>query len=147
MPCFHINCSITINKITVRTRGEVEDTRLEAKANAKNTKKSEAKAKDSPSEDRPFRGQGQECSRPRPRIQAASVLQKKKKIINNTFQAILKKKVFNLQKGGLQNFFSGGLPNFNFSLRFRGQGLDLRGQDEGVQIVSLRQRTRVERSG
>ena len=37
-------------------RGGVEDTRLEAK----DTKKSEAK--DSPSEDRHSRGQGQECS-------------------------------------------------------------------------------------
>ena len=41
-----------------RIRGEVKDIRLEAKA--KNTKKSEAK--DSPTEDRPSRGQGQECS-------------------------------------------------------------------------------------
>ena len=41
-----------------RIRGEVKDIRLEAKA--KNTKKSEAK--DSPTEDRPCRGQGQECS-------------------------------------------------------------------------------------
>ena len=59
------------------TRGGVEDTRLEA--NAKYTKKSEAKAKDSLSEDRPSRGQGQECSRPRPttKDRAASVLQKK----------------------------------------------------------------------
>ena len=59
-------------------RGGVEDTTLEAKA--KDTKKkSEAKAKDSLSEDRPSRGQGQECSRPRPRTKdtAASVLQKK----------------------------------------------------------------------
>ena len=69
-------------------RGGVENTRLEAKA--KDTKKSEAKAKDSLSEDRTSRGQGQECSRPRPRTKdtAASVLQKKK---------------------GFQNFFSGDL--------------------------------------
>ena len=52
-------------KELVPTRGGVEDTRLEAKA--KDTKKSEAKAKDSLSEDRHSRGQGQECSRPRPR--------------------------------------------------------------------------------
>ena len=38
-------------------RGGVENTRLEAKA--KDTKKSEAKAKDSLSEDRHSRGQGQ----------------------------------------------------------------------------------------
>ena len=64
-----------------RIRGGVEDTRLEAK----DTKKSEAKAKDSLSEDRPSRGQGQECSRTK-----------------DTSTSIL-------QKQGLQNFFSGDL--------------------------------------
>ena len=70
------------------SRGGVENTRLEAKA--KDTKKSEVKAKDSPSENRPSRGQGQECSRPRLRTKdtSASVLKKKK---------------------GLQKFFSGDL--------------------------------------
>ena len=60
------------------SRGGVEDTRLEAKA--KNTKKTEAKAKDSLSEDRHSRDQGQECSRPRPRIKdtSASALQNHK---------------------------------------------------------------------
>ena len=69
------------------TRGGVEDTRLEAKA--KGTKKFEAKAKDSLSEDRHSRGQGQECSRPRPKTKdtSASVLQKKK-VFKNFFQAI-----------------------------------------------------------
>ena len=43
------------------TRGGVEDTRLEAK----DTKKSKAKAEDSLSKNRTSRGQGQECSRPR----------------------------------------------------------------------------------
>ena len=64
---------------TLNTRGGVEDTRLEAKAKAKDTKKAEAKAKDSHSEDRPSRGQGQKCSKPRLRTKdtAASVLQKK----------------------------------------------------------------------
>ena len=41
-------------------------------------KKPEAKAKDSSSEDRPSRGQRQECSRPRPRTQA-QVFSKKKR--------------------------------------------------------------------
>ena len=68
-------------------RSGVEDTRLEAKA--KGTKK----AKDSLSEDRHSRGQGQECSRPRPRTKdtSASVLQKKK-VFTKIFQAISKKK-------------------------------------------------------
>ena len=67
----------------------VEDTRLEAK----DTKKSEAKAKDSLSEDRHSRGQGQECSRPRPRTKdtSASALQKKKDF-TKIFHAISKKK-------------------------------------------------------
>ena len=57
-------------------------------------KKSEAK--DSLSEDRLSRGQGQECSRPRPRTKdtSASALQKKK-VFTKIFQAICnKKKVF-----------------------------------------------------
>ena len=73
-------------------RGGVENTRLEAK----DTKKSEAKAKDSLSEHRPSRGQVQEYSRPRTKETGASVLQKKK---------------------GLQKSFSGnllfiGMPGF-----------------------------------
>ena len=56
----------------VLTRGGVEDTRLEAKA------------KDSLSEDRPSRGQGQECSRPRAKDTAASAL-KKKKVFKKVF--------------------------------------------------------------
>ena len=66
-------------------RGGVEDTRLEAKTKAKDTKKSEAKAKDNPFEDRPSRGQGQECSRPRTKDTAASVLRKKKKGLQKSF--------------------------------------------------------------
>ena len=88
------------------SRGGVEDTRLEAKA--KDTTKSEVKAKDSPFEDRPSRGQEQECSRPRPRTEdtGASVLQKKRSS---------KKFSGDLQKKGLQNSFSGDLQNFNHS--------------------------------
>ena len=67
------------------TRSGVEDTTLEAKA--KDTKKkSEAKAKDSLSEDRLSRGQVQECSRPRPGTEdtGASVFLKKK-VFKNIF--------------------------------------------------------------
>ena len=79
----------------VAIRGGVEDTRLEAK----DTKKSEAKAKDSLSEDRHSRGHGQECSRPRPRTKdtSASALQKKK-VFTKIFQAISKKKKKSLHK-------------------------------------------------
>ena len=79
-------------------RGGVEDTRLEAKPKA--TKKSEAKAKDSLFEDRPSRGQGQECSRPRPRTKdtRASV---KKKILQKIFSG-------NLQFIGVPRILIGG---------------------------------------
>ena len=93
------------------TRGGVEDTRLEAKA--KDTKKSEAKVKDSLSEDRHSRGQGQECSRPRPRTKdtSASALQKKK-VSTKIFQAISKK------KKGLHKNFSSDLYKRPFSKTF-----------------------------
>ena len=74
--------------IFILSKGGVEGTRLEAKA--KDTKKSEAKAKGSPSEDRLCRDPGQECSRSRPRTKdtGSSVLEKKKIF----FLAISKKK-------------------------------------------------------
>ena len=75
-------------------RGGVEDTRLEAKAKAKDTKKSEAKAKDSPSEDRPSRGQGQECSRPRTQAQVFSKKWSSKQFFRQS-----------PEKKGLQKFF------------------------------------------
>ena len=58
---------------------EVESRTLGLKPRLRTQKKSEAKAKDSLSEDRPSRDQGQECSRPRPRTKdtATNVLQKK----------------------------------------------------------------------
>ena len=73
--------------LNLENRGGVKDSRLEAKA--QDTKKSKAKTKDSLSEDRTSRGQGQQCSRPRPRTKdtCASVLQKKK-VFKNFFQAI-----------------------------------------------------------
>ena len=83
------------------TRGGVEDTKLEAKA--KDTKKSEAKAKDSLSEDRTSRGQGQECSRTRPRTKdtAASVLKKKslQKSFSGNLQFIGKARNFDWGEG------------------------------------------------
>ena len=80
-----------LNIGVINNRGGVEDTRLEAK----NTKKSEAKAKDSPSENRPFRGQGQECSRPKTQTK---VVFSKKKSSKKNFQAISK-------KSGLEKMF------------------------------------------
>ena len=79
-----------INRQSLFTRGGVEDTRLEAKA--KDTKKFEAK--DSLSEDRHSRGQGQECLRPRPRTKdtRASALQKKKGLHKNFLGDLQKKR-------------------------------------------------------
>ena len=74
-------------------RGGVEDTRLEAEA--KDAKKSEPK--DSLSEDRPSRGQGQECSKPRTKDTATSVFQKKKvfkKTFSGDFQFIGVPRIF-----------------------------------------------------
>ena len=62
-------------------------------------KKSEAKAKDSLSEDRTFRDQGQECSRPRTKDTAASVLQK---------QGLQKSFSGNLQFIGVARIFDWG---------------------------------------
>ena len=61
---------------------------------------SEAKAKDSLSEDRHSRGQGQECSRPRTKDTSASALQKKK-VFTKIFQTISKNK----KKRSSQKFF------------------------------------------
>ena len=92
-PClniFRIQCEqLTHLAMNLRSymvlRGGVEDTRLEAKA--KDTKISEAK--DSLSEDRHSRGQGQG-----PRTQAQVLFKKKKRSSQKIFQAISKKKVF-----------------------------------------------------
>ena len=69
-------------------------------------KKSEAKAKDSLSEDRHSRGQGQECSRPRTKDTSASALQKKKGLHKNFSSDLQKKK-------GLHKYFSSNLHKKN----------------------------------
>ena len=76
----------------ITNRGGVEDTRLEAKS--KDTKKSEAKAKDSLSEDRHSRGQGQECSRPRTKDTKFFRRSPKKKGLHKNFSGDLHKKTF-----------------------------------------------------
>ena len=86
----------------VQSKGGVEGTRLEAKAKAKDTKKSEAKAKGSPSEDRPSRFKGQKCSRPKPRTKdTGGKCSPKKRSLNNFFRQSAKRN----GKKGLQNFF------------------------------------------
>ena len=77
-----------MNKLKISIdRDGVEDTTFEAKA--KDPKKFEAK--DSPSEYRPSRGKGQECSRPGPRTQV-QVISKNKKCLQKVFSADLQKR-------------------------------------------------------
>ena len=70
---------IILSKVESRTQGSRQRPRTQKKF----------EAKDSLSEDRTSRGQGHECSRPRPRTEdtGASVLLKKK-VFKNIFQAI-----------------------------------------------------------
>ena len=64
-------------------------------AKAKDTqKKSEAKAKDNPSEDRLSRGQRQKCLRPRPRTKDKGASVFKKKIFFRRSQKIRSSKIF-----------------------------------------------------
>ena len=86
---------------------EVESRTQGSRPKPRTQKKSDAK--DSLSEDRHSRGQGQECSRPRPKTKdtSACALQKKK-IFTKIFQAISTKKRF-------PKNFSSAPQNFNNS--------------------------------
>ena len=101
---------------------------------ARDQRNQKSGAKDSPSENRPSRGQGQECSRPRTRTQAQVF--SKKKGLQKFFSGVLQKK-------GHQKFFSGDRQILTIQKivlsSSRGQGnfggleafsprLDLRGQ-------------------
>ena len=78
---------VLVSEVESRTQGSRPRTQ----------KKSEAKVKDSLSEDRHSRGQGQECSRPRTQAQ---VLSKKKKRSSQKFQKIFRAlhKILTIQK-------------------------------------------------
>ena len=69
-------------------QAEVESRTQGSKPRLSTQKKSKAKAKDSLSEDRPSRGQGQESSRPSPKTKdtAVSVLRKKKRSSKKVFR-------------------------------------------------------------
>ena len=92
------DCFCCLNYTSLNTRGGVEDTRLEAKAKVKDTKKSEAKAKDSLSEDRHSRGKDRNARGQGPRTQA-QVLSKKKRSSQKFFRRSPQK------KRSLQKFF------------------------------------------
>ena len=80
---------------------EVESRTLGSRPRPRNTKKSEAQAKDNLSEDRPSRGQGQECSRPKPRTKDTSASASKKKGLHKNFSGDLQK----LKKKSSPKFF------------------------------------------
>ena len=158
------NCTgkfLTVAGNCVKTRGEVENTMLEAKNTKKNLsprpKPKTAFPRTEPLEakDSNARGQG---------LKEQAQMFSKKKVFKEIFQAISKKKnglqkIFFRRspvKNVFQIFFSGGVQNFNNSKkvlsssrglgnfwglealrpRGRGQGLDLWGQ--GLQNVSSR---------
>ena len=135
------------NQVESRTQG--------SRPRPRTQKKSEAKAKDSPSENRHSRGQGQECSRPRPRTKdtSASALKKKRssqKFFRRSQKKMSSQKFFKRspQKNVFQNIFQAlhkilTIQKIVLSsdLRPRGQGLDLRGQGQGLQNVSSRPKT------
>ena len=73
---------------------EVESRTQGSRPRPKTQKKSEAKVKDSLSEDRHSRGQGQECSRPRPRTLAQVLSKKKKRSSHKFFKRSPQKNVF-----------------------------------------------------
>ena len=108
---FHNILSMSIPEVESRTQGSRPRTQ----------KKNEAKAKNSLSEDRHSRGQGEEYSRPRPRTKDTNANVLKKKVFIKNFQAISKKQKKSLQikfsgdlqKNGLEKVFSADLQNFN----------------------------------
>ena len=125
--------------VYVTTRGGVESIRLEAK----DTKKSEAKAKDAPSEERPCRGQGQDCLKTRTKTK--DTMQKcspppKKKVFAKTFANFPQKscvKIFFSQvlwRAPRRNYIAHDLRSFSTGQKIvlsssRGQGIfeDLQG--------------------
>ena len=89
--------------VHINIRGGVEDTRLEAKA------------KNSLSEDRHSRGQGQECSRPRTKDTSASALHKKKGLHKNFSGDLQKKKKKKIFAISTKKRFSSAPQNSNNS--------------------------------
>ena len=82
------------------SRGGVESTSLEAK----DTKKSKAKAKDRLSEDRPIEAKDKNARGQGPRTQLAGVLQKKSSQIFREISSFLQKKKKKEKKGLRANF-------------------------------------------
>ena len=112
-------------------RGGVEDTRLEAKAKAKDTKK--------------IRGQGQECSRPRPSTKdtSASALQKKKKVFTKIFLAISTIKRFPKKFSSASQSYNNSKNSAVLETEDRPIFDDLRprGQSQGQGLLNVSSRT------
>ena len=107
-----VSVAVTTDKTFIQhnhspSRNELTEVESRTRGSRPRTQK-KSEAKDSLSEDRHSRGQGQECSRPRTKDTSASALQKKKKVFTKIFQAISTKKRF-------PNNFSGAPQNFNNS--------------------------------
>ena len=64
----HYFATLSLSEVESRTQG--------SRPRPRTQKKFDAKPKERPSENRPYRGQGQECSRPRTKDTAAKDLQK-----------------------------------------------------------------------
>ena len=112
---------------SVKIRGGVEDTRLEAKA--KDTKK--------------IRGQGQECSRPRTKDTKRKCSSKKKKGLQKNFSGDLqKKKKFFFKRSPLKNVFQKSFQALHKILTFQKIVLSSsRGQANFRKLEASRPRT------
>ena len=95
---------LPFSEVESRTQGSRPRTR---------TQKKKSEAKDSLSEDRHSRGQGQKCSRPKTKDTSASALQKKG--LHKNFSGELKKKG---KKKDLHRYFSSDLHKKTFSKKF-----------------------------
>ena len=95
---YRYNCCLVITGDKIP---EVESTTQGLRPRLRTQKKSETKAKDSLSGDRPSRGQGQKCSRPRPRTQPQVFSNKK---------GLQKSFLGDLQFIGIPRVFDWGMP-------------------------------------
>ena len=140
---------------------EVESRTQGSRPRPRTQKKSEAKAKDSLSEDRHSRGQGQTLSRPRTGMleanakdqgHKAQVLSKRRKVFTKIFQAISKKKkkkvfskifqAISIKKRVPKNF-SNAPQNFSIPKNSAVRPIfeDSRPRGQGLQNLSSRPRT------
>ena len=102
-PCVGLSCNHTQDQ---RPRPRTQGSRPRPRTH----KKSDAKPKDSLTEDRPSRGQGQECSRSRPRTKDTNACVLQKKGLQKTFSG-------NLQLIGAVRIFNwGGLNHKSYAM-------------------------------